>query len=321
MSKIFEPINLIHPSSKTKNLIITGATGYLGQHLIALLKNNECYSLTVITHNEDKARLLYPSQTIDIIEYSNKEIIVNRLDDIDILIHLGFTHEKQNYQKIAESLEKTSALFNIAKQCRIPSIINISSLNVYGLNKRPFWKEESPLFPELPFGMAKYATELLLEGVMQSDDRINGTSLRLTALSGGNVLLNEFELIYKLIEQVLNNQQIVIYGGQQRFERLDVRDAAMAIIQLMQVPSFKWRPVYNIGVGKNYRLLEIAELVLQISKELDIYYPYNLKVEQKEDPTAFGVDSSLFMEEMNWKPAYDIKDIIHSVYSKKLEHI
>jgi nucleoside-diphosphate-sugar epimerase len=311
-----------NPSQSThQKLLITGSTGYLGQHLMGLLRDNGPYSVSLITRDKYKARLLYPDQTIELFEYADIRSDLNRSDCFDCLIHLGFTHDKQNYQKVAESLETTSILFNKAKQWRIPSIINITSLNVYGLNKPPFWKEEDTLYPELPFGMAKYATELLLQGITHSDDRINGTSLRLTALSGGNILINKIELINKLIEQVLNQHQIVIYGGQQRFERLDVRDAAMAIIQLMQVPSSKWKPVYNIGVGKNYSLLEIAELVIQISKELDIHYPYNLKVEQKEDPTAFGVDSTLFIDEVNWKPVYDIKEIIRSVYAKKLEQL
>ena len=310
----------INPSQSThQKLLITGATGYLGQHLMGILRENCQYSLSLITRDQQKARLLYPDQTIELFEYADIRSDLNRSDCFDCLIHLGFTHDKQNYRKVAESLEATSVLFNKAKEWRIPSVINITSLNVYGLNKPPFWKEEDPLYPELPFGMAKYATELLLQGITHSDDRINGTSLRLTALSGGNILLNEIELIYKLIEQVLNQHQIVIYGGQQRFERLDVRDAAMAIIQLLHVPSFKWNPVYNIGVGKNYSLLEISELVLHVAKELNIHYPYNLKVEQKEDPTAFGLDSTLFREEMNWKPAFDIKEIIRSVYTNKLE--
>ena len=302
-----------------RRLLITGATGYLGQHLIKKLIDDSNYLITIITRDKVKSRNKFSCQNMDFFDYSDMRDGHIQFNTFDFLIHLGFTREKHDYHQIAKSLETTNLLFNLAMMQRINAIVNISSLNVYGLNKPPFWKETDKLYPELPFGMAKFATELILRGVMLKENSVKGTSLRLSALSGGSIILNENELICKLIDQVLKNQQITIYGGQQWFERLDVHDAISAIVRLINIPPADWKPVYNLGANINYSLSEIAEKVLNISKEFNLNYSYDIKTVIKEDKTAFGLDCSLFMNQMDWEPSISIDDTIRSVFLKKIQ--
>ena len=304
--------------TQNRNLIITGATGYFGQHLIEGLSKCSNYSISIITCDRKKAKTVFSHQNMEIFNYLDVKNGRLKFDNIDFLIHLGFTREKYAYDKIAASLKNTNTLFNQAMLQHIKAIVNISSQNVYGLNKPPFWKEKDKLFPELPYGMAKFASELILQGVKLKDPHIKGTSVRLTALAGGSILLNDNELIYKLVDQIVNQQQIIIYGGQQRFERLDVHDAVRAIIKLINMPPEEWKPVYNLGSNMNYSLLEITEKVLKISEEFNLDYPHQLVIEKNEDGTAYGMHSRLFMNQMDWSPLNQLDDIIRSTFIKKL---
>ena len=304
-------------NKRKDNVLITGATGFLGRHLMQLLDSNK-YDIAILSQDKQRAQKILFNYAVKFYDYSDIDKSEYSFGNIDILIHLGFKRSEHDYQEIADSLKTTSNIFNLALLHQVPAIINISSQSVYGLDKPPLWREECKASPENPYAQAKYASELMLRILTSFEHQVKGTSLRLASLTGGSIAHDSKELIYKLVDQVINRQQIYIKGGQQLFERLDARDAAQAIVNLMEIPSAKWKPVYNLGCNKNYRLFDIAERVIRISEQYNIAYPYQLIVNSSDDRFSQGMSSSLFMSDVNWSPKFELDDIIRSIFERRI---
>ncbi|NDI33915.1 NAD-dependent epimerase/dehydratase family protein [Chengkuizengella sediminis] len=313
--KIKQLSKQIHEQSLNlkKSILITGANGFLAQALIKRL-SSENYNILAFSRKKDKIKSFY-RENDNVSCYDNNDLLNGNLQlgQIDYLIHCGFARPHFTNEQIANSLYFTNKLIRSAIEHQIPAVINISSQSVYGTKQLPKWSENTSVIPETVYAQAKYATELMVKNVHLINKHTFGTSLRLSALSGGLKGLVPVEMITKLINQVLNNETVEILGGEQKIERLDVRDAADAITALIKTDSRNWKSVYNLGTGHSHSILEIVNMVANVAES-----KYGLKVDFKINPesrkSSFGMDSSQFFELTGWKPQYSLEDIIESLF-------
>ncbi len=304
--------------NRPQKIIITGGTGFLGQHVINLLMTKG-FHVSALSTNTIRAEKLFLNSDLTIFSYDDLEKGKLNFGEFDLLLHMGFERNPHKFMNIAGSLWLTGELFSLAIMHQIPSIINVSSQSVYGTHNMPFWKENDPVAPESTYAQAKYATEVMLNGLLKFENHVRGTSIRLSTLSGGTYSNDSDELLYKLVDQVINNKQLSINGGKQKFERLDVRDAADGIVRVVQSDVKGLNSIYNLGSSQNYELRELVDRVVKISREFNLKYELFPSIIASDDERALGMDSSMFYSTFDWTPRFDIEDIIHSLFEKRLE--
>jgi nucleoside-diphosphate-sugar epimerase len=196
---------------------------------------------------------------------------------------------------------------------QIPAIINISSQSVYGREILAPSTEETDVAPSSAYSQAKYATELILQSLKSFNHQLHHTSIRLATLAGGAEGLVEVDFLSKIVRQACNGQNLVIQDGSQLMERLDVNDSVSAIISLLKSESLIWKPVYNLSSSEILPLLDIAEMVIEIAQKYTHTTKSVLKIHPDKVDMNFGMDCSLFYQDMNWKPQYTIRDTIESL--------
>lgn len=309
---LFKQINGEEIKNK-KTVLITGASGYLGQNLINKLSIDKNFEIWAFDIDKQKTNSLFKNNVKDI--YDNTDLETGRvhLGNVDILLHLGFTRPHGTNQQIAESLDFTHKLFARAVSNQIPAIINISSQSVYGLETTPPWKEETPVAPQMVYAQAKYATELLLSSLSVLNKTMKYSSLRLGALAGGAPGLVEVDFLSKIVRNAYDGKPINLVGGNQQMERFDLRDAVDAIILMLNSEPTNWKPVYNLGSGQVLSLIEIVTKSIEIASKFNGGKSSEIKVEEKDVNMQFGLDSSLFYVDMKWNPQYKIEKTIESL--------
>ena len=252
---------------KKKTLFITGSCGYLGQNLIDKLLELNSDTFEIWAFDRDKNRM--QQQFGDRLQFcfDRGDLLNGRvpLGNIDILLHCGFARPHYGNVQIADSLAFTMELFTRAAAHQVPAIINISSQSVYGLETEPPWTENTPVAPAQVYAQAKYASELFLKSLKTINNQLSFSSLRLAALAGGAPGLAEVDFLPKIVRQAYEGKSIHVVNGSQQMERLDLRDAQSALLAMLCSDPTIWRPVYNIGSGKVYQLLEIVRKVVEIS--------------------------------------------------------
>lgn len=312
ITDIYKKINNQDIQTK-KTVLITGSCGYLGQTLINKIQANNNFNIIAFDLDKVKLNKLYRNKSILI--FNTNDLLNGQihLGNIDVLVHLGFTRPHGSYDQIAQSLKFTHELFTRASLNNVPAIINISSQSVYGQASLPPWTEESLICPQIVYSEAKYATELLLTSLASINKTLKHTSIRLCTLAGGAPGLLEIDVISKLVIQAIKSDDLLIVGGMQQLERLDVRDAVDALIKVMEKNPIDWNPTYNLGSGEVYKLIDIATKIIEAVKRHGIKTHSEIILEEKDIPLKFGLDSSLFIKDMNWTPKYNLDETIDSL--------
>jgi nucleoside-diphosphate-sugar epimerase len=316
--QIIKLVKQIHPifTEKQKTILVTGATGYLGQGLINDLYENRKYKIMVFARDKGKIPDFFKGKICCCFDKKDFDFGILQLGNIDVLLHLGFSRPHCSNGQIAESLAFTHELFTQAAMNQVPAIINISSQSVYGLENLPPWNEQTPVAPTSVYAQAKYSTELHLKSLKRLFNHVMISSIRLGAIAGGTAQTLEYCFLSKIVRQAMDGECIKIIGGYQEIERLDLRDAVAGLIAILQIDPLKWRPVYNLGSGDANNLLKIAQVVVDIASGFNGGIKSEIVVEEKPINMRFGLDSSLFMKDTGWKPIFSLEDIITSLIKR-----
>ena len=313
INKLNCQINNIN-SDKTakKTILITGASGYLGQCLVKLLLNFSDYSLLLIGRNREKLSATFKGFPVKIYEYSNLSDGTLPLGLIDIVIHTAFARPHCGFEEIASSLSFTNELFFKLGAHHVPFIINISSQSVYGNASGEKWTEDTAIAPTTSYGQAKHAAELLLEAVKKVYPHLKVTSVRLGTLAGGQDGLVPVDLMSKFVLSAKKGEPITLLNGEIEVERMDVRDAALGILQLLKSSDIL-SPVYNLSQGQLYKLKDIAD---EIVKQTAAYTgnPVVEVIDKMQNAEhLIGMDNERFKSTQKWQPQYSINDTIKSL--------
>ena len=142
------------------NVLVTGATGFVGQHLIERLKLDG-YNIKAIS------RKLIPSVDTVICDFLKDAIPENTLKGIDVVFHLaGYAHDlksesgiEQTYQKI--NVDITSKLLLLSVKNNVKKFIFVSSVKAGGVSKQGKCATEKSLSePDGVYGKTKREAEL-----------------------------------------------------------------------------------------------------------------------------------------------------------------
>lgn len=295
--------------SSKKTVLISGAGGFLANYLIKQLSNDHHYEILALTSNKEKLEKKFSNiknmKCISNIEWDNGLL---NIDKVDTLIHCAFATESDNGE-LAKSLEYTNKLFNYVKKLNIDSVINISSRSVYGNIYKPLWKESLMVAPNTSYGLAKYASELLLEATF-AGSLTAFTNLRLASLIGPEI---DKRVVSKFVESAIKDHLITINGGKQVFSYLDVRDASDAILTLLSLARNKWEKVYNVGHFERNSIIEIAEIVANTAIR---YFKDKVEIVINENDTVLdiGMDCEMFYRQCDWVPKYNMHDTVDELF-------
>lgn len=148
--------------------LITGANGFIGQHLCEYLSNQGIKVRgTVRDINSVKNNKIELHATADINGDTNWTSL---LEGVDIVYHLAGTVHRPSItdpQVYRESIElATEKLAKQAEQAGVKRFIYFSSLHVYGIDAdHNIITESTPKNPRTPYGRAKLAAENKLQDI------------------------------------------------------------------------------------------------------------------------------------------------------------
>lgn len=284
--------------------MVTGATGFLGQSVVKeLLKKEEFTVVAIGGRPEDKANPLPKNSRLA--TYSLNDLFTYPFDNIDTVINCSFARNN-DASLLAQALDFTENLIHRLEHVRVKSVINISSQGVYKrLPVGELSTEDSPIEPIDLYSMAKYAVEKMF---LISDIPFV-TNVRLASL------MMPQRFLYFFVQKVLNNEPFKVTAPNQYAALLDVSDAASGLVALTCLEPGNRSKVYNLGIGKQYSLLEYAESIQRIGGQFGYDVKYN--VVDNGTHICSGMDCSKLMKETGWKPYYLKDEMIVNMFQTK----
>jgi len=152
------------------NILITGATGFIGRNLVNLLVA-EGHTVRALVRDYERARKLLGTENIEYIvgDVTDKKAFENICDNISVVYHLAaiMGHDlpaESSFRKFRKV--NTEGTRIIAESCvgkGIEKFIYISSTAAMGLLKKKLINEETPCRPYTPYQVSKYEGELIVK--------------------------------------------------------------------------------------------------------------------------------------------------------------
>lgn len=174
-------------------LLITGASGFVGSHLVPFLQNHDYEVLSC-------SRSLQGPQVFPTPEELHSKAWTPLLQGVYGVIHLAAqTQLKDDSTQAAEELHNTNvhmtrSLIRAAVQQKVQRVILISSIKVHGEGSHKLLTSSSPVSPSDSYGMSKWQAEQSLWELTQGSST-EGVILRLPLVYGPGVKGNFLSLL------------------------------------------------------------------------------------------------------------------------------
>lgn len=290
-------------------VVVTGSGGMLGSSIVRKLARFDDVAVFGATARavSDKKNVDGQSRVHNITNDQAMELL--NANEVDLLINCAFPRDDEG-ASLARGLSFTNNLFKSLKYgC---SVINVSSQSVYSQMKTRPSVEDDPACPQSSYGVAKYASELMLEGMCKSPQF---TSIRLASL-----LAPDFDarFVNKMVKAGVAQGVVRIVGANNMFGFLSVDDAADAICSML--PSVKcetWKSTYNLGpLEMGVSLKDIGRVICtQLGRK---GYPCTLIDETSNGcETNSSINSNRFYREFRWLPKQSLEGIVSEIIDEQ----
>ena len=299
---------------KKKTVLITGSSGLLGSEIINQLLGEENFNVIGMTSKVEQLTEKYSEVNLKVV--SNKDWVTKlneSNEQVDILINCAFPRSSKS-EELALGIPFTEQLIKDSIDFGIQNIINISSQSVYTQKDKEDATEESNVQPESLYGMTKYACERVV-ALLCEEHNINYSNIRLGSLTGLNF---DVRMTNRFVKMAIESEPITINGGDQLISYLEVRDAAEALIKMIEIDKCEWEKQYNLGNNNSFSLNKLIEVIKTTGRE---YGVHNIEVVYKEDNSNFNnsLTSDLFYQEFNWKPKYYVEEMVEELFEKYIK--
>jgi len=226
------------------SVLVTGATGFVGQHLIHELVRKG-FQVKCLVHRRpfsnkrlEKAIELVTGDITDIL------YIRNALKDVDIVFHLAallgrWQSEYPDYEYYRVNFIGTKLLVEQCLKAGVNHFVYLSSTGVIGRVKETPADESCPCSPIFPYERSKYLAELKVRNAVEKRS-FPATIVRASHIYGPGDT-NTFK-IFKVIKRL--KAFPLIDGGRAIFQPIYVKDLVEALILCVEKR--------NISIGKTY---------------------------------------------------------------------
>lgn len=286
-----------------KTVLITGASGYLGHHLVkSFVERGDTKIIAIGGRPEDKVNPLPDNPLVQF--YTLDRLFIDQFDDIDTVINCAFARSN-DATLLAQAFDFTEMLIHRLEDLKVKSVINLSSQGVYKrLPKGELSVENSPIEPVDLYSMAKYASEKLFS----VSDIPYVTNIRLASL------MMPQRFLFFFVQKAVHGEKFMVTAPNQYAALLDVTDAASGLVAVTTLPHEKRFNVYNLGIGTQYSLLEYANSVKSIGEKFG--YTVEYEIADNIIESNAGMDCSKLMKDTGWKPTILKDEMITNLYKK-----
>lgn len=307
------------------NLLITGASGYIGSQACKILKKNSFF-INALDRNEIKHS--YYDQKL-IMDYSDQKL-KKILENTDCVIHLAGSNLvnpsiKNPYDYYLNNISSTLTLLKGCIEANVKKFIFASSASVYGNSHTGICNEEQLCNPITPYGWSKYMVEIILKDFFKAYE-FGSISLRFFNVAGADSE-KEFgpkkastHIISRILEKsflkevfILNGDQYETKDGSCVRDYVHVQDIGNGLINAIDfLNANKGAYVFNLGNGSGFSNIEIINAI----KENTPLNPI-IKVGSsiKGDVPKLIAEVSKAKSFLKWETKHNLKDIVTSSYN------
>ncbi len=294
------------------NILLTGANGFIGSHLIPRLEASG-HIVSILLRDTHSTKV----QNNKVFQYdlSNNENILNEaFHNIDVVIHLASkVHDLNNQQSLDEYIQinvnGTQQLIDAAVKFKIKRFIFLSTIKVHGDGELENISEDSIINPEDPYANSKARCEENIK-LASKNSSLEYVIIRPPLVYGPGVKANFYNLIALAESGIplpfasINNKRSMIYVENlcSFIEQCVIDYNAKNQIFLVKdydVSTTDLIKIFYKYLDKPNRMFSIPSLLLKITAII-----FQKRKQISRLIGNLSVDNYKTIKQLNWHPIY-----------------
>ena len=305
---------------------ITGATGLVGEALTEYLHENG-EDVTVFVRNEEKAKRLFSHLSRVSIVAGSIESEISYTGDIDYIIHTAAPTSSDfflNYpvETIDSIVFGTKSILELAKAKQVKSVVNLSSMEMYGTptsgeditEEKQFYLD--PLSIRSNYPMAKRLAETMCAAYAAEYD-VPVKSIRLAQVLGKKLLEDDNRVIAQFIRAAKQKRDITLAtDGSTKQTYVNIDDAINGILTILH--KGESGQSYNLANDETYcSIRDMAEMVARDIANGEIEVIVGISEHNgKYPPTRTLRINSDKLKYLGWTPKVDLSEALKVLASE-----
>jgi UDP-glucose 4-epimerase len=306
-------------------VLVTGGAGYIGSHIVWALGEQAGEFDTVVFDNlsTGNRQHIHENAALIIGDLLNHQQVVDLFSrhQFDAVIHCAgnaLVGESwfSPWRYLRDNVLAALNLFEMALRHGVKRIVFSSTANLYA-------RGDGQIDPASPYGESKYIVERQLRWLVQIYE-FSYCCLRYFNAAGahpqghiGEQRDQETHLIPHIMGAASGQfPGVTIHGddydtpdGTAIRDYIHVMDLAAAHIKALKADH---EPVYELGSGTGHSVSEVIRKAVAMTGR-DI--PYAIGARRKGDPAYLVADNVPFASDYNWKPQYNLDDILRHAWT------
>ena len=296
--------------NKSSTVLVTGGAGYVGSVLVPKLLSQgyKVKVLDLFLYGEDVLESVKDHPNLETIrgDIRNQDTLAIATQDCDSVIHLACISNDPSFElnpELGKSINYDAffGLVDISKFNGVKRFIFASSSSVYGIKNDEEVTENLPLLPLTDYSKYKAMCEdVLLE---KQEPGFVPVILRPATVCGYSPRLRLDMIVNILTNHAINNNQIQVFGGDQKRPNIHIDDVTDMYVESLEWPEEIIKGnIFNAGYD-NQTVNEIAESVRrQVGESVEIVKT------STDDPRSYHISSEKIKRDLGFVPKRSTED-------------
>lgn len=293
--------------------VVTGGAGFLGSHLCRALVGRGWEVLAIdslLTGRVDNVEDLLDDPAFELKEHDVSQFVAVE-GHVDAVLHFASPASPRDYLEYPIKTLKVGSLgthntLGLAKATGARFLL-ASTSEVYGdpevhPQHEGYWGHVNPVGPRGVYDEAKR----FAESMAMAYHRVHGVDVKIVRIFntfGPCLRPGDGRVVSNFLVQAIDGKPLTVYGdGKQTRSYCYVDDEVRGILALLESD---WTGPMNIGNPDEFTVLELAELVLELtgsSSEI-VFEPLPV-----DDPTRRRPDIALATRVLGWRPEVELRE-------------
>ncbi|HPN88763.1 MAG TPA: NAD-dependent 4,6-dehydratase LegB [Candidatus Omnitrophota bacterium] len=304
---------------KNKKILVTGADGFIGSHLVERLISKGAKVKAFVYYNSFNSwgwLDSLPKETLRKIEVFTGDIrdpngVLTAMQGVDMVFHLAALigipfsyHSPDSY--VDTNIKGTLNVLQAARQLKVEKVLHTSTSEIYGTAQYVPINESHPVNPQSPYAATKSAADQLALSFYRS------FATPVTIVRPFNTFgprQSARAVIPTIITQLYAGEKIIKLGNLEATRDFTyVTDTADAFITLAQEKNTEGQ-IFNVGNNQEISVGDLVGQIMQITgKKIKVIQEKERLRPERSEVERLKCDNSKIIKTCGWRPQVSFKE-------------